>query len=165
MSELAVRIHPGDLHFNAAHFIPFNGTCENLHGHNFHVEIEARGDAVRDAFVIDFVLLNRLAAAICAELHDGVLLPGQSEEVHIREQDGMVAVESYGKRFLLPKENAIILPMPNTTAEMLAMHIGDRLVQELDRHHALASLNSLQVAVEEADRQWGIHQRRFDGRH
>ncbi|MCF7985337.1 MAG: 6-carboxytetrahydropterin synthase [Thiohalocapsa sp.] len=164
MSELAVRVHPGELHFNAAHFITFDGTCENLHGHNFHVELEARGDAARDAFVIDFVLLNRLAAEICRTLHDGVLLPGQSDEVSIREQDGMVAVESYGKRFLLPKESAIILPMPNTTAEMLAMHIGDRLVEALGRHDALAGLSSLQVAVEEADRQWGIHRRRFDGR-
>jgi len=163
MSELAVRVHPGELHFNAAHFITFDGTCENLHGHNFHVEIEARGDAVRDAFVIDFVLLTRLAADICGELHDGVLLPGQSEEVIIREQDGMVAVESYGKRFLFPKESSIILPMPNTTAEMLAMHIGNRLVDALERHDGLAGLSSLQVAVEEADRQWGIHRRCFDG--
>ena len=164
MSELAVRVHTGELHFNAAHFITFDGTCENLHGHNFHVEIEARGDAARDAFVIDFVLLNRLAASICGELHDGVLLPGHSKEVSIREQDGMIAIESYGKRFLLPKENTIILPMANTTAEMLAMHIGDRLVEALGRHDALAGLRSLEIAVEEADRQWGVHARCFDDR-
>ncbi|MCG8122586.1 MAG: 6-carboxytetrahydropterin synthase, partial [Candidatus Thiodiazotropha taylori] len=28
---------PGELHFNSAHFITFNNSCENLHGHNFHV--------------------------------------------------------------------------------------------------------------------------------
>ena len=64
-SKFAVRVHPGELHFNAAHFITFNGTCENLHGHNFHVKLEARGGNTGDAFVIDFVLLNRLAAAVC----------------------------------------------------------------------------------------------------
>jgi len=161
MSEFAVRVRPGELHFNAAHFITFGGTCENLHGHNFHLELEARGQNTDDAFVIDFVLLNRLAAQVCLELHDGVLLPADSTEVAIAERDGMVAVESYGKRFLLPRENAILLPVSNTTAEMLALHIGNRLVEALARSGADANLASLRVAVEEADNQWGIHIRNF----
>ncbi|NCC48761.1 MAG: hypothetical protein EOM13_06875 [Clostridia bacterium] len=41
MSELAVRVHPGELHFNAAHFMTFDWTCENLHGRDFHVENNA----------------------------------------------------------------------------------------------------------------------------
>lgn len=159
MSEFAVRVHPGELHFNAAHFITFDGICENLHGHNFHVRIEARGENTGDAFVIDFVLLTRLAAQICRELHDGVLLPGASEEVTIEERGGAVTVESYGKRFVIPKESAIILPLPNTTAEMLAFHVGERLVEALKRHHATATPGRLEVAVEEADNQWGIHSR------
>lgn len=161
MSEYAVRVHPGELHFNAAHFITFGGTCENLHGHNFHVELEARGKNTRDAFVIDFLLLSRLAAGICRELHDGVLLPGESTEVTIAEQGGMISVDSHGKRFLLPRESAIVLPLPNTTAEMLALHIGNRLTEELGRSGAAANLASLRVAVEEADNQWGIHTRSF----
>lgn len=163
MSEFAVLVHPGELHFNAAHFITFDKICENLHGHNFHVKLEARGDNTDDAFVIDFVLLNRLAAKICLELHDGVLLPATSQEVEIRVQDGMVSIDSYGKRFSVPEESAILLPLPNTTAEMLAFHIGQRLVEELRNREALNNLRSLEVAVEEADNQWGIHLQRFDG--
>lgn len=162
MSEFAVRVHPGELHFNAAHFITFDGTCENLHGHNFHVELEARGQNTGDAFVIDFVLLNRLAAGICRELHDGVLLPGESSEVDIGEQDGLLTIESYGKRFVLPRASAIVLPLPNTTAEMLALYIGDRVIDALDERGVAGNLASLQVAVEEADNQWGIHRRSFD---
>jgi 6-pyruvoyltetrahydropterin/6-carboxytetrahydropterin synthase len=162
MSKFAVRVHPGELHFNAAHFITFGGTCENLHGHNFHVKIEARGENTGDAFVVDFVLLSRLAAGICRELHDGVLLPGESDEVDISEQDGTVTVESHGKRFALPCESAIVLPLPNTTAEMLAFHIGERLARELQDHEAADNLGSLEVAVEEADNQWGIHTRDFE---
>ncbi|WP_296810061.1 hypothetical protein [Thiocapsa sp.] len=41
MSELAVRVQRGELHVNAAHIMTFDGTCENLHGHNFHVENDA----------------------------------------------------------------------------------------------------------------------------
>lgn len=165
MSEFAVRVHPGELHFNAAHFITFNGTCENLHGHNFHVKLEARGNNTDDAFVIDFVLLNRIAAEICLELHDGVLLPGTSNEVELTEQDGLITAASYDKRFILSKDSTIILPLPNTTAEMLAFHISERLVEELSGRAAMGNLRSLEVAVEEADNQWGIHLRTFAGDH
>lgn len=160
MTSFAVRVQPGELHFNAAHFITFNGTCENLHGHNFHVRLEARGSNTGDAFVIDFVQLNAIAAAICRELHDGVLLPADSAEVDIHERDDdMIEVRSYDRRFILSRASCILLPVPNTTAEMLAGHICERLVAELGQRDALGNLDSLEVAVEEADHQWGICRR------
>ena len=163
MTSFAVRVNPGELHFNAAHFITFDGTCENIHGHNFHVKLEARGENTDDAFVIDFVLLNKIAASICRELHDGVLLPTSGAEVRITEtDDGMVEVRSYDKVFILSRTSCILLPLPNTTAEMLAKHISDRLITELEQLNALGNLTSLEVAVEEADNQWGICHRAMD---
>lgn len=163
MTSFAVRVHPGELHFNAAHFITFGGNCENIHGHNFHVRLEAQGSNGGDAFVIDFVMLNRLAAGICRELHDGVLLPTASDEISVvQRDDGLVEVRSYDKHFILSRQSCILLPIPNTTAEMLARHISDRLLEELDRHHALVNLDSLEVAVEEADQQWGICRREIN---
>ncbi len=155
----AVSVHPGELHFNAAHFITFDSSCENLHGHNFHVRIQAWGDNNDDAFVIDFVQLNRLAAGICLELHDRILLPGKSEEVSIREADGQIEVASYDKRFSLPAGNCLILPIANTTAEMLAWYLMESLLPILEAHAALTHVESLEVAVEEADHQWGICRR------
>lgn len=157
MSRFAVRVSPGELHFNAAHFITFNQTCENIHGHNFHVKLEARGSNTSDAFVIDFVLLNRLAAGICRELHDGVLIPTEGHDIRVTEHDdGMIEVQSYDKRFILSRESCILLPIPNTTAEMLAFHISNRLFDTLRSENALGNLTTLEVAVEEADAQWGI---------
>ena len=159
MTRYAVRVHPGELHFNAAHFITFDRQCENIHGHNFHVCLEAEGDNTDDALVIDFVQLNRLAAGICTELHDGVLVPTQSSEVEVVEHEDTIEIASYGKRFILDRRSCILLPIPNTTAEMLAKHISDRLLQELDREGGHDGLRILEVAVEEADQQWGICRR------
>ena len=157
MTSYAVRVSPGELHFNAAHFITFDRSCENIHGHNFHLKIEARGDNTDDAFVIDFVMLNRLAAAVCEELHDGVLLPTASEEIQVMvRDDGLVEIRSYDKYFVLSRESCILLPIPNTTAEMLARHVSDRLLAELRERRALGNLQHLEVAIEEADNQWGI---------
>jgi 6-pyruvoyltetrahydropterin/6-carboxytetrahydropterin synthase len=163
MIHYAVRVHPGELHFNAAHFITFNQSCENLHGHNFHVRLEAQGDNTSDAFVVDFVLLNQLAAGICRELHDGVLLPTESKEIDVSERaDGLIEVQSYDRQFILSRESCVLLPIPNTTAEMLAKHISDRLLEELAGQNALGNLRKLEVAVEEADNQWGICSRELD---
>ncbi|WP_316369519.1 6-pyruvoyl trahydropterin synthase family protein [Candidatus Thiodiazotropha sp. CDECU1] len=157
----AVDVHPGELHFNSAHFITFDSSCENLHGHNFHVRIQAHGDNNDDAFVIDFVQLNRLAAEVCLSLHDKILLPGTSTEVTIEEGDGQIEVASYDKRFSLPAVNCLILPVANTTAEMLAWHIMESLLPKLEASSALTHVETLEVAVEEADNQWGICRRRI----
>ncbi len=156
-----MTIHPGDLRFSAAHFITFNGTCENLHGHNFHVRVHASGQNNPDAFVVDFVYLNRVAAQVCAELHDRVLLPGQSAEVHIEHADGLTHVRSYDKRFAFPTANCAILPIRNATAEMLAAYLNQRLLDTLGPAGALSDVDLLEVAVEEADQQWGICRRRI----
>ena len=159
--RFAVSVHPGELHFNAGHFITFDGTCENLHGHNFHVRIEAEGDNNRDAFVIDFVQLTRIAAEICGQLHDKVLLPGNSSEVHLQQDGQQMHIASHGRKFSLPLENCEILPVDNTTAEMLAWYIMESLIPRLRSNSDLSHVDRLEVAVEEADQQWGICRRRL----
>ncbi|MEJ2619295.1 MAG: 6-carboxytetrahydropterin synthase [Candidatus Thiodiazotropha sp.] len=161
--SFAVSVNPGELHFNSAHFITFNNSCENLHGHNFHVRIQASGDNNEDAFVIDFVLLNRLAAEICLQLHDKILLPGKSQEVDITTVGEQIEVSSYDKKFSLPSVNCLILPIANATAEMLAWHIMESLLPKLQQYNSLTHVETLEIAVEEADCQWGICRRNLSG--
>ena len=51
--RFAVSVHPDELHFNAGHFITFDGTCENLHGHNWKVEVRVTGRELDEAGFID----------------------------------------------------------------------------------------------------------------
>ncbi len=157
--DFAVRVYPSVLRFNAAHFITYDDTCENLHGHNFHVRIEARGKNSKDAFVVDFVKLSEIAAGICDTLHDKVLLPGNSHEVELRHERGVVHVASYDKQFSFPEANCCILPVANTTAEMLAWYVCDRLLSELGEGDGIGQLSEVEVAVEEADQQWGVYRK------
>lgn len=152
-------VEPAELHFNSAHFITYGEVCENLHGHNFHARVTVSGSNTEDAYVIDFVMLNKLAADICLSLHDRVLLPGNSPVVSIVREADMIRVESFGKRFILPCENCFILPVSNVTAEMLAWYIGEELVTGLAARNASTNIDGIEVAVEEADRQWGICRR------
>jgi 6-pyruvoyltetrahydropterin/6-carboxytetrahydropterin synthase len=155
----AISVDPGELHFNAAHFITFDNSCENLHGHNFHVRIEARGENDADDLVVDFVLLTRLASDICAGLNDKVLLPANSDVVSLNRRDSQLYISSYDKQFMLPEDNCYLLPVSNTTAEMLAWYIGERLLEALRQQDAATNVGELEIAVEEADRQWGVCRR------
>lgn len=162
-SSFSVSVDPGQLCFNAAHFITTNKSCENLHGHNFHVRIDACGYDDSDALVIDFVLINRIAEKICIHLNDKVLLPASSAEVLIEEQGEYLRVSSYNKQYVFPVDNCCLLPIGNATAEMLAWHICRQLLEALQRQNALGNLSEIEVAVEEADRQWGIYRQQVGG--
>ncbi len=100
-SPFATWVEPADLGFNSAHFITYGQVCENLHGHNFHTRVVAHGDDTGEGYVLDFVALTRLARDICQELYDRVILPGNSPVVNLAEEDGLIKVSSFGKRFWL----------------------------------------------------------------
>lgn len=160
-SPFTTWVEPADLGFNSAHFITYGQVCENLHGHNFHARVVAHGDDTGEGYVLDFVALTRLAQGICQELSDRVILPGNSPVVRLEEVDGLVKVNSFGKRFWLEREGCAILPVANATAELIAHHIGNRLVESLDLEGLASNLRLLEVGVEEADRQWGISRHRL----
>ena len=136
-------VEPADLGFNSAHFITY---CENLHGHNFHTRVTAHGEDAGEGYVLDFVALTRLAGDVCKTLSDRVILPGTSPVVKIGEADGLVKVESFGKRFWIEQESAIVLPIANATAELLAWYIGERLLESLRDENLLNGVQLLEVA-------------------
>jgi 6-pyruvoyltetrahydropterin/6-carboxytetrahydropterin synthase len=50
-----------DMHISAAHYIPHpeSGKCQNVHGHNYFINLTIAGDRLNDAgFLVDFKLLK-----------------------------------------------------------------------------------------------------------
>ncbi len=160
-SPFTTWVEPADLGFNSAHFITYGNVCENLHGHNFHTRVIAHGDDSGEGYVLDFVALTRLARDICQTLSDRVILPGNSPVVRLEQQDGLIKVESFGKRYWLESSGCVVLPIANATAELIAGHIGERLSEALRRENLASGVHLLEVGVEEADRQWGISRHRM----
>ena len=159
---LVTRVEPFELGFNSAHFITYGNVCENLHGHNFHTQVTAFGEDTGDGYVLDFVALTRLTQQITSKLSDKVILPAVSPVVHLSDEDGLIKIESFGKRFWLEKESCVILDIANATAEMLAKYICERLAIALQHENLAAGVHLLEVGVEEADRQWGFYRHPFN---
>src|SRR5918994_1362472 len=133
--EYRVSVTKDYLVFSSAHFITFAGhRCEGLHGHNYRVAVTLEGALSQEAwFVFDFVELKRIMKRLCDEIDHLVLLPLQSDRVKVFEEGDNVRVSVDGNpRYLFPRRDCALLPIPNTTVEMLAQLLTTRLRTELD---------------------------------
>ena len=146
-----VSVAKDDLSFASAHFITRAGhRCEGLHGHNYRARVTVEGalDA-ETSWVVDFLLLKGVMTRLCAAIDHVVLLPGASARIAVTEDAERIRVTVDGEeRYVFPRRDCVILPVPNTTAEMLAQLLAERLLAELAAHGA-GGLKSLEVEVEE----------------
>jgi 6-pyruvoyltetrahydropterin/6-carboxytetrahydropterin synthase len=137
--------------FASAHFITFPGhRCETLHGHNYRTHVAVEGGLDPEAhFVIDFSALKQLMKRLTDELDHRVLLPLQNPKIQVREEGENVAVAVNGRpRYVFPKIDCALLPIPNTTVEMLAEYLAGRVRRELAAAPGVV-LQAIEVEVEE----------------
>ena len=154
--QYSVRLSKENLVFSAAHFITFNGdVCERLHGHNYRVAVTVHGDLDENYYVIDFIALRDSLAEIVAELDHHMLLPTQHRTIIVQANDREVEVTHQDRRWVFPRQDCILLPVENTTAELLARYIGNRLLPAIVEKtgHRPARLV---IEVDENQGQWGI---------
>jgi 6-pyruvoyltetrahydropterin/6-carboxytetrahydropterin synthase len=133
MPRFHTRISRDDLAFSAAHFITLGAdTCERLHGHDYRVTVEVHGPLDDNHFVVDFLALTRSLRQIVGELDEHVLLPTGNPLIRVDPGPEQVEVTFGRRRWAFPRSNALILPIPNTTTELLAEYIGRRLIERLE---------------------------------
>ena len=149
--EFRVSVTKDYLVFASAHFITFAGhRCEGLHGHNYRAAVTVEGALNKESwFVFDFVELKRIMKRLCDAIDHLVLLPLESERVRVVEEGESVSVSVDGKpRYVFPRKDCALLPIPNTTVEMLAQLLTERLHAELQAMGA-AHLTAIEMEVEE----------------
>lgn len=140
--------------FSAAHFITFNGNiCERLHGHNWRAAVEVEGALDENGYVFDFIALRDTTQKIVAELDHRMLLPTEHPRIRVTVDGGEVTARFEDRRWVFPKEDCVLLPLANTTAELIAKWMGQRLTSEIVKvpgHH----VEVLRVDIEENFGQW-----------
>jgi 6-pyruvoyltetrahydropterin/6-carboxytetrahydropterin synthase len=152
----SVRVTKDTLVFSAAHFITFNrNICERIHGHNWRVEAEIEGPLDENHYVFDFIALRDGLQTLVQELDHRVLLPEHHPLIHVEVSGDAreVTARFDNRRWVFPREDCFILPVENTTAELIARWIGQSLISRLklnDQH----GLTRLRISVEENFGQW-----------
>ncbi len=142
--------------FSAAHFITFgDNICERLHGHNYRVQVDVAGTLDHNHYVVDFIALRDSLKRITDSLDHYVLLPTGHPTISVEATDKEVTVTFEERRWIFPRGDCALLPVPNTTAEELARYIGLRLMKSWEKENKEA-LNVVGVRVDENNGQWGI---------
>jgi 6-pyruvoyltetrahydropterin/6-carboxytetrahydropterin synthase len=148
--------------FSAAHFLIFpDGTTERLHGHNYRVSVELEAALGEHGLVIDFLMVKPIVRAMCDELDEHWLIPGEHIElVHADAGDGHTEVRYRDLRYLAPTSDVLVLPINNTSSENLATWFGRELRDRLGQRFPDVEVEELRVAVEETSGQRGIYRYR-----
>jgi 6-pyruvoyltetrahydropterin/6-carboxytetrahydropterin synthase len=149
--EFKVAVTKDNFVFAAAHFITFPGhRCETLHGHNYRTRVVVEGGLNAEAhYVLDFSELKQLVKRLTDEIDHKVLLPLENPKVQVRETGDTVSVAVAGKpRYVFPRGDCALLPLPNTTVEMLAQYLAGRVREALAASGEVA-LTAVEVEVEE----------------
>lgn len=144
-----VRVTKDHLVFCSGHFISYEGDkCERLHGHNYRATVEVEGCLDSNFYVFDFIALKQLTKAITDELDHRMMLATRNAHIHVEERSASVHVRYRDREWLFPRDDCVLLPIENTTAELLARYIALRLADDLKRQYRYVP-EVLRVEVEE----------------
>ena len=156
MPTFQIHISKAYLSFCAAHFITYDGhQCEALHGHNYRARLRLAGPLDENAYVVDFTRVKKIMRALCDELDHAVLLPLHNPHLTLTSDSDSVTVLYKNRRYVFPRADTRLLPIANTTAEMLAQYLHGRAEAAL-RALPVSALAWLEVEVEEAPGQSAV---------
>jgi 6-pyruvoyltetrahydropterin/6-carboxytetrahydropterin synthase len=150
-----VRIEKDNMVFSAGHFITYDGGhCERLHGHNYRVRAEVEGELDENQYVVDFIALGDSLRTIVADLDHHMLLPTEHPSIRVVADEQEVTVTFEQRRWVFPRCDCALLPVANTTTELLARHIGYQLLEDLQSRTGVRP-KRLRIEVDENFGQWG----------
>ena len=156
-----VRVTKDHLVFCSGHFISFEGDrCERLHGHNYRATVEVEGELdPRSFYVFDFIALKQRTKVIIDDLDHRMMLPTRNPVILLEDRPGAIHVRYRDREWLFPREDCVLLPIENTTAELLARYICHRLLAELKRQHGDEPRERVPAGRDHARREATGHER------
>ncbi|MBI2989020.1 MAG: 6-carboxytetrahydropterin synthase [Deltaproteobacteria bacterium] len=160
--RFSIEVAKDYFNFASAHFLIFaNGKREALHGHNYQVSVAVEGELDRAGVLLDFISFKPLVKQVCDDLDHRTLIQKDSPFLKIHQDHKGVKVLYKDQRIILPRRDIILLPIVNTSTELLAEYIADKIRQRTHRQFPGARLRLIEVGVEEARGQKGVFRGEF----
>jgi 6-pyruvoyltetrahydropterin/6-carboxytetrahydropterin synthase len=118
--------------------------------------VEVEGPLGEAGYVVDFLALLAVLRGVTGELDHHVLLPTEHPLIEIRPEGDEVIVTFDSRRWVFPAGDCVLLPLAQTTAELLARHIATEAIEKLAQEHRWRPAR-ITVEVDECDGQWGAY--------
>ena len=136
--------------FSCAHMTVFaDGTKERLHGHNYTIAIAIELDQIDVAAMIPFAPIKAALGELCAAWREHVLIAANSPFLEIVRDDDELEFRLCGERYVMPRHDALLLPIDNISVEALAAHVASLLQARIGALDA-AHVRALEVTIEES---------------
>jgi len=141
--------------FACAHMTVFpDGAKERLHGHNFRVAVALDLRDLAFERIVDFGRIKRAIEAQCDAWDERLLLPARCPVLQVVRSDGReLEFVLCSKRYVVPSDEALLLPIANVTVELLAELFGGALLERLGGDLAPDVVEGIEVTVTESDGQ------------
>jgi 6-pyruvoyltetrahydropterin/6-carboxytetrahydropterin synthase len=98
------------------------------------VTAEVHGPLDENHYVVDFIVLRDTLKAIVDELDHHMLLPTEHPLIQVVANEREVEATFRDLRWVFPRCDCILLKISNTTSELLAHYIAERLAADLQAH-------------------------------
>jgi len=134
-----------------------DGSKEKLHGHNFNVSVALDLESVAFDTLLDLGIVKKAVEEQCREWNEHLLLGAKNPKLEILRQDAEIEFRLCGKRYLLPAEDVLLLPVDNVIVENLAVEFARRVVARLGQSLARGVVSGIEVDVREARGQGGTY--------
>ena len=130
--RFSIEVAKDYFNFASAHFLIFaNGRREPLHGHNYQVSVAMEGELDRAGVVLDFITFKPLVKQVCDALDHRTLIQTNSSAIKVRKNAQQVEILYKKQKLLLPRGDVILLPIANTSTELLAEYIAGQIKRKV----------------------------------
>src|SRR5262245_26897667 len=159
--RFSIEVAKDYFNFASAHFLIFaNGRREPLHGHNYQVSVAMEGELDPAGVVLDFITFKPVVKQVCDALDHRTLIQMNSSAIKVRKSTQAVEILHKKQKLVLHRGDVILLPIANTSTELLAEYIAGQIKRKVRQKFPVA-IRYMEVAVEEARGQRGIFRDEF----
>lgn len=119
-----------------------DGTKERLHGHNYTIAVGLEVERIELEAMIPFAPIKAVIGELCRAWKEHVLLAAENPHFALIRDDAELEFTLCGERYVLPRRDALLLPIDNISVEALAVHVATVVRDEL------AALGTKAIALE-----------------
>jgi 6-pyruvoyltetrahydropterin/6-carboxytetrahydropterin synthase len=135
--------------FSCGHMTVFpDGRKERLHGHNYTVAVAIELCRIDHENMLEFDVVRTALVDLCSSLRERTLLARDNPRFELVRDDGLeIEFRLCGQRYVLPRQDVLLLPIDNVSVEQLAAYATEQLAGAL-RSQPVAT--ALEVTIEES---------------
>ncbi|HWH79816.1 MAG TPA: 6-carboxytetrahydropterin synthase, partial [Candidatus Binatus sp.] len=115
----------------------------------------------RAGVVLDFISFKPLVKQICDSLDHRTLIQTESSIINVRRRAKEVEIRYRQQKIILPKTDVILLPLANTSTELLAEYVAQQIRRRVKAKFHNVKIRAMEVGVEEARGQRGYFRGEF----